>query len=93
MVVAYDHAKKLKIARWLIKKGNNLYYSTVPATESLSSKNIFFNTILLCHNSDEDCFPQVAYVDGVKVWSPSITLECSAIKKSCKWTKTLIYNE
>lgn len=76
MVIAYDRHKELKIARWLVKDRDSLFYYKPIKLEEITDEEIFYRSYYVCHGSNDDCFPHVAYIDGQRMWGSSEKLIC-----------------
>ncbi|RZJ63152.1 MAG: hypothetical protein EOO45_21835 [Flavobacterium sp.] len=92
MLVLQDFKRKLKVARWLERKGDSFYFYKTASMDTMEENEIFYNTIISCRAADKDCFPHVAIVEDQKVWTASKTLGC--VKSAeCIFAKTLIFDE
>ncbi|WP_325203402.1 hypothetical protein [Flavobacterium sp.] len=84
----------LKIAKWLEKKGNKLFF----VNNSSDKYEDFKKHYLLCVGNS-DCFPELIATDSSKVWSCSKELKClttsidSIQVSSCRTYKTVILDE
>lgn len=80
-VLVYDLAKKIKVAKWLDKIGDNLFLSN-----QVDNDNYFHLYYIICKGPD-DCFPEVGVIDSHKYWSCGRELMC---KKDSKCRKSIV---
>lgn len=91
MLIAHDQSKHLKIARWLVRNNNELYYFKNHNGEETSNE-IFYCTYYTCYGSSNNCFPRVFSIDNEFIWATSEKLICSP-DDPCKSTSTYTPNE
>ncbi|WP_130734744.1 hypothetical protein [Flavobacterium sp. J27] len=88
-VLVTDKAKKIKIAKWLEKIDDNLYFN-----EDYSSKEASVKSHYIICVGDNNCYPQYIMLDTLKTWSCDKNLSCyissDSTNTNCKIYKTVI---
>ena len=70
-VSIHDFKKNITIVKWLSREGNDLILSN-----NLNSEDLFESYFVVC-TGKENCLPNVAVLDGRKVWICGESLQCS----------------
>lgn len=87
MLIAYDPAKDLKTCRYLFKINDNFYFRPSKGTDT---NDLFYGTVFTCRGKDDECFPEVLYMDNTYQWGGKQKLECSK-DNHCPSTRSIMF--